>query len=95
MSRLRSCAVRQLVAWKLVEFGLAAIATAAALLVAAVVLPAGTPGAAVQAVAANCPQVEVVFARGRFESAGPGVLATRSSTRSVPKWADGAWVPTP
>ncbi len=66
--------MRQLVARKTVEVGLAAIATAAALLFGGVVLPAGSPGATRSAVAANCPQVEVVFARGRFESAGPGVL---------------------
>nr|WP_235065881.1 cutinase family protein [Mycobacterium sp. 012931] len=51
---------------------------------AAAVLPPGTPGAAPSTDAANCPQVqgssvpcpqvEVVFARGRFESPGPGVL---------------------
>lgn len=34
----------------------------------------GTPGAACSAAAANCPQVEVVFARGRFESPGIGVI---------------------
>ena len=56
------------------EFALAALATTAALLVALVVLPPGAPGSAGTAGAANCPQVEVVFARGRFESAGPGAL---------------------
>jgi cutinase len=40
----------------------------------AVVLPVGTPGAAGSAAAANCPQVQVVFARGRYESPGTGVL---------------------
>jgi cutinase len=38
------------------------------------VLPSGTPGAAGSAAAANCPQVQVVFARGRMESPGTGVL---------------------
>nr|WP_240743919.1 cutinase family protein [Mycobacterium paragordonae] len=66
--------MRQLVSRKSVGRGLAAMVTVAALLVAGVVLPAGTTGAAGPAVAANCPQVEVVFARGRFESAGPGAL---------------------
>ena len=46
----------------------------AGLSVAAAVLPLGPPGAAPQAVAANCPPVQVVFARGRKESPGPGVL---------------------
>jgi cutinase len=45
-----------------------------ALTSAAVVLPGGTPGAAAPAAAANCPQVQVVFARGRLESPGTGVL---------------------
>lgn len=40
----------------------------------AAVLPPGTPGAAGPAVAANCPQVQVVFARGRMESPGTGIL---------------------
>lgn len=47
---------------------------AAALMFAVAVLPAGTPGAARSAAAATCPQVEVVFARGRLESPGAGVL---------------------
>ena len=47
---------------------------AAVVTLTAVVLPAGTPGAAGSAAAANCPQVQVVFARGRMESPGPGVL---------------------
>ncbi len=46
----------------------------AALTSAAIVLPGGTPGAAAPAAAANCPQVQVVFARGRMESPGTGVL---------------------
>jgi cutinase len=50
--------------------GLAAVVTAVVLTFSAAVLPSGTPAAA----AANCPQAEVVFARGRLESPGPGVL---------------------
>jgi cutinase len=51
---------------KLVDIAFATAVTAAASLA----LPSATP----TAVAASCPQVEVVFARGRFESPGPGVL---------------------
>ena len=47
---------------------------AVALTFTAAVLPCGSPGAARSAAAANCPDVEVVFARGRLESPGPGVL---------------------
>ncbi len=47
---------------------------AAALTLIAAVLPSGTPGAAPSAGAANCPAVQVVFARGRLESPGTGVL---------------------
>lgn len=63
--------------------GFAAAVPAAALLLACVVLPPGTPGAPATASAA-CPDVEVVFARGRFESAGPGTLGNAfiSSLRS-------------
>lgn len=46
----------------------------AALMFTTAVLPPGTPGAAPPAAAVNCSQVEVVFARGRFESPGTGVL---------------------
>ena len=49
---------------------------AAALTSAAVMLPSGTPGAAGPAAAADCPQVQVVFARGRMESPGTGVLGS-------------------
>lgn len=56
-----------------VVVGLAAILIAAVLPVGAAVLPPGTPGGPGIAAAA-CPQVEVVFARGRFESPGPGIL---------------------
>lgn len=59
---------------KSIKAGAAASVIAAALPLAAAALPPGTPGAVGQAAAANCPQVEVVFARGRFESPGPGVL---------------------
>ena len=52
---------------------LAAIVIAGALIVAPAVLPSPTPGA-VPSAAASCPQVQVVFARGRYESPGPGVL---------------------
>ncbi|UVO10714.1 cutinase family protein [Mycobacterium sp. SVM_VP21] len=58
---------------------------AAVLLTAPVVIPAGTPGAVAPASAA-CPDVEVVFARGRLESPGAGavgnafVSALRSKT---------------
>ncbi len=43
------------------------------LTLAAAVLPSGLPGAAPLA-AASCPQVQVVFARGRLESPGPGAV---------------------
>ncbi|WP_067974272.1 cutinase family protein [Mycolicibacter icosiumassiliensis] len=58
---------------------------AATLLTAPVVIPAGAPGAVAPASAA-CPDVEVVFARGRLESPGAGavgnafVSALRSKT---------------
>ena len=38
------------------------------------VLPSGTPGSVPVAAAANCAPVEVVFARGRFEPPGTGLL---------------------
>jgi cutinase len=59
---------------KLVDVVLTTVVIAAALTFTAAVLPPGTPWAARSAAAANCPQVEVVFARGRFESAGAGTL---------------------
>jgi cutinase len=65
--------MRVLLPRKSVDVGLAALVIAAALTVAAIVVPPGTPGAA-QSAAAACPQVEVIFARGRLESAGTGVL---------------------
>lgn len=59
---------------KSLHVGLAAVGVTAALAVVAAVLPSGSPGAPRSAAAANCPQVEVVFARGRYESPGTGVL---------------------
>ncbi|MCV7076496.1 cutinase family protein [Mycobacterium szulgai] len=53
---------------------LVATPIAATLTVAAAVLPPGVPAGPPSATAANCPQVEVVFARGRYESPGTGVL---------------------
>jgi cutinase len=50
---------------KPVDIALATVVTAAGLMA----LPSAAPTAA-----ASCPQVEVVFARGRFESPGPGAL---------------------
>jgi cutinase len=47
----------------------------AALLTAPVVIPAGSPGAVAPAAAA-CPDVEVVFARGRQESPGIGAVGS-------------------
>lgn len=55
---------------KLVDAGLAVVIIAAALALPAALPPSTMPRAA----AANCPQVQVVFARGRFEPPGPGVL---------------------
>ncbi|WP_369817724.1 cutinase family protein [Mycobacterium sp. 852002-30065_SCH5024008] len=57
----------------------------AVLIVAAAALPAALPSSAIpNAAAANCPQVQVVFARGRMESPGPGALGNAfiSSLRS-------------
>ena len=59
---------------KSVTAGLVPAVVASALTFIAAVLPSGTPGAAPSAAAANCPDVQVVFARGRLESAGPGEL---------------------
>lgn len=68
---------------KSVGAGLAAILVMGTLMVIPAVLPYGTPGA-VPAAAASCPQVQVIFARGRNESPGPGVLGNAfiSSLRS-------------
>lgn len=57
-----------------IDIGVAATVAASALSVAAAALPPGLPGAARIAAAANCPQAQVVFARGRKESAGAGVV---------------------
>jgi cutinase len=62
--------VRRLPSLKLVDIALAAAVIAAAVTLPAVVPPSGMPRAA----AANCPPVQVVFARGRYESPGTGVL---------------------
>ncbi|WP_232006635.1 cutinase family protein [Mycobacterium sp. 1245805.9] len=51
---------------------MAAVAVAAALTLTPAVVPAGTPEAA----AASCPPVQVVFARGRYESPGTGALGS-------------------
>jgi cutinase len=64
--------VRSLLVHKLVVL-LAAVPIATVLTLTTAVLPTGTPGAAGLA-AASCPQVQVIFARGRYESPGPGVL---------------------
>jgi cutinase len=58
---------------KAIDGGLAAVVIAAASMFTSAALPSGTPGAAPQAAAA-CPQVQVVFARGRYESPGTGAL---------------------
>jgi cutinase len=54
------------------------IAAATLLAVAGLIAPTAVPGAVIgvlpTASAAPCPEVEVVFARGREESAGPGVI---------------------
>lgn len=52
---------------------LAAVVIAGALIAAPAVLPSQSPGGLPSA-GASCPQVQVVFARGRYESPGPGVL---------------------
>ncbi|KZS63879.1 MAG: cutinase family protein [Mycobacterium pseudokansasii] len=66
--------MRAPLAVKSVEQLLVAAAVSAALAIAAAVVPPGAPGAPRRASAASCPQVEVVFARGRLESPGPGVI---------------------
>jgi cutinase len=66
--------VRALLVRKFADIGLAAAMIAAALMLAASALPPGTPGGAPRAAAASCPPVQVVFARGRYESPGTGVL---------------------
>lgn len=54
----------------------AAVFTAAALLAAPMTLPRPMPPALPTAAADPCPEVEVVFARGRQEAAGPGRIGT-------------------
>jgi cutinase len=58
---------------KSVGVGLAAALSATALTLVGSALPPGLPGAAPSATAA-CPDVQVVFARGRYESPGSGTL---------------------
>jgi cutinase len=55
-------------------FSLVAVIAAATLTVAPAALPSGSLGSAPLAGAANCPAVEVVFARGRTEAPGMGKL---------------------
>ena len=56
----------------------------AALLTGPIVIPAGMPGSAAEASAAPCPDAEVVFARGRLEPPGTGIIgnALISAVRS-------------
>jgi cutinase len=56
-----------------IDLGVAAALVAAALMLVTALLPSGTPGAPPSAVA-SCPDAQVIFARGRYESPGPGVL---------------------
>lgn len=51
-----------------------ALLLVAALLTAPIVIRAGMPGSAPSASAASCPDVEVVFARGRLEAPGTGII---------------------
>ena len=67
-------AVRALLLKRFVDVRLAAATIAVGLTLVAALLPPGTPGAAPPAAAASCPPVQVVFARGRYESPGTGVL---------------------
>jgi cutinase len=62
--------VRAFPSLKLIDIGVVAVVIAATVILPAMVLPSGMPRAA----AANCPPVQVVFARGRYESKGTGVL---------------------
>ncbi len=66
--------MRDLLIRKLAGVAVAAVTAAAALMLPAAALPPGTPASAPTAAAANCPPVQIVFARGRNESPGPGVL---------------------
>ncbi|MCV7165370.1 cutinase family protein [Mycobacterium stomatepiae] len=65
--------MRALLLRKSIGVCLTAVVIAGALTLAPAVLPSGTPGA-VPSAAASCPQVQVAFARGRYESPGLGVL---------------------
>jgi cutinase len=58
---------------RLIGVGSVAALIAAALMYASAMLPFGTPGAAPSA-SASCPDVQVIFARGRYESPGTGIL---------------------
>jgi cutinase len=69
-SRRDRFTIMGVLARKLVDIGIAAVVVATAVTVPAVAPSFGMPRAA----AANCPPVQVVFARGRYESPGPGVL---------------------
>ncbi len=62
--------MRVSLARKSVCVGLTALVIAGLLAFTSAVLPSGAPRAA----AASCPQVQVVFARGRLESPGTGLL---------------------
>lgn len=68
---------------KSVGAGLATILVTGTLMLLPAVVPYGLSGA-VPSAAASCPQVQVIFARGRNESPGPGVLGNAfiSSLRS-------------
>ncbi|CAM3064153.1 cutinase [Mycobacterium tuberculosis variant microti OV254] len=68
---------------KSVGAGLATILVTGTLMLLPAVVPYGLSGA-VPTAAASCPQVQVIFARGRNESPGPGVLGNAfiSSLRS-------------
>jgi cutinase len=65
--------VNDFIGRRLLPAGAGAFLLGAALLTAPVVIPAGSPGAVAPA-AASCPDVEVVFARGRTESPGIGAV---------------------
>ncbi len=52
----------------------AVLGVATAMLLGPVAIPADAPGAAPAATAASCPEIEVIFARGRLESPGTGVI---------------------
>lgn len=68
---------------KSVGAGLATLLVTGTLMLLPAIVPYGLSGA-VPTAAASCPQVQVIFARGRNESPGPGVLGNAfiSSLRS-------------